>query len=207
MRESRTYGSGRGACHEMHVPTATAPRVHHAARRPRGRSRRGRRRTPTNGARRHRAHTRDTYGAHVEIVNQRVHKLGYIEGQNLAVEFIDLNSPINDYGEAMKRADPRRRVHVFIASGTEIALTSAIAALSTLPIVMIAIDYDPLAMGYVASLARPGRNVTGVFFGQDVDEAAPGPEGHASRHSGRGRVLGRGLSRSMEGNARRGHGA
>src|SRR4051812_10596874 len=34
MRESRTYGSGRGACHEMHVPTATwAPRVHHAARR------------------------------------------------------------------------------------------------------------------------------------------------------------------------------
>ena len=34
MRESRTYGSGRGACHEMHVPTATeTPRVHHAARR------------------------------------------------------------------------------------------------------------------------------------------------------------------------------
>src|SRR5258705_13142731 len=34
MRESRTYGSGRGACHEMHVPTATeAARVHHAARR------------------------------------------------------------------------------------------------------------------------------------------------------------------------------
>ena len=32
MRESRTYGSGRGACHEMHVPTATAPRVHNAAR-------------------------------------------------------------------------------------------------------------------------------------------------------------------------------
>src|SRR4029077_19847479 len=31
MRESRTYGSGRGACHEMHVPTATAPRVYHAA--------------------------------------------------------------------------------------------------------------------------------------------------------------------------------
>ena len=37
MRESRTYGSGRGACHETHVPTATeahhTPRVHHAARR------------------------------------------------------------------------------------------------------------------------------------------------------------------------------
>src|SRR5207244_4039768 len=33
MRESRTYGSVRGACDETHVPTATAPRVHHAARR------------------------------------------------------------------------------------------------------------------------------------------------------------------------------
>src|SRR5262245_1246907 len=31
MRESRTYGSGRGACDETHVPTATAPGVHHAA--------------------------------------------------------------------------------------------------------------------------------------------------------------------------------
>jgi hypothetical protein len=28
---SRTYGSGRGACHETHVPTATPPRVHHSA--------------------------------------------------------------------------------------------------------------------------------------------------------------------------------
>ena len=33
MRESRTYGSGRGARHEMHVPTATAARVHIASRR------------------------------------------------------------------------------------------------------------------------------------------------------------------------------
>src|SRR5439155_7037274 len=33
MRESRTYGSVRGACDETHVPTATPPRVHHAARR------------------------------------------------------------------------------------------------------------------------------------------------------------------------------
>src|SRR6185436_10079292 len=37
MRESRTYGSGRGACHEMHVPTATEARVHHAAERRGGR--------------------------------------------------------------------------------------------------------------------------------------------------------------------------
>jgi len=40
------------------------------------------------------------------------------------------------------------------------------AATRTVPIVMVAIDYDPLAGGYIASLARPGGNVTGVFFQQ-----------------------------------------
>jgi putative tryptophan/tyrosine transport system substrate-binding protein len=37
-------------------------------------------------------------------------------------------------------------------------------ATSTIPIVMVGINYDPIALGYVASLARPGGNVTGVFF-------------------------------------------
>src|SRR5262245_19837887 len=41
MRESRTYGSVRGACDETHVPTATEARVHHAARRRRGVAARG----------------------------------------------------------------------------------------------------------------------------------------------------------------------
>jgi len=35
-----------------------------------------------------------------------------------------------------------------------------------LPIIIVAIDYDPLARGYVSSLARPSGNVTGVFFQQ-----------------------------------------
>ena len=43
---------------------------------------------------------------------------------------------------------------------------SAIAATDTLPIVMIAVDYDPFARGYVQNLARPGGRVTGVFFQQ-----------------------------------------
>src|SRR5262249_25607077 len=43
MRESRTYGSGRGACDETHVPTATKARVYHTSRRRGGVAARGRR--------------------------------------------------------------------------------------------------------------------------------------------------------------------
>jgi putative ABC transport system substrate-binding protein len=96
---------------------------------------------------------------------QRLKELGYAEGENLAIEFIDLNGPINNEGKAMDEL-VRRKADILIASGTEIALKSAMAATDKLPIVMIAIDYDPLALHYIASLARPGGNVTGVFFQQ-----------------------------------------
>jgi putative tryptophan/tyrosine transport system substrate-binding protein len=51
-------------------------------------------------------------------------------------------------------------------TASEGAVKSALAATQTLPIVIAAIDYDPLARGYVASLARPGGNVTGLFSQQ-----------------------------------------
>ena len=46
------------------------------------------------------------------------------------------------------------------------AVKSALAASDTVPVVMIATEYDPLALGYVKSLARPGGRVTGVFLQQ-----------------------------------------
>jgi putative ABC transport system substrate-binding protein len=98
-------------------------------------------------------------------LDQRLRELGYVEGQNLAVEFIDLNGRVERFGEAMKEL-VRRKVNVILAFGPEIALKAAIAATDTLPIVMVAIDYDPLALGYVASLARPGGRITGVFLQQ-----------------------------------------
>ena len=60
----------------------------------------------------------------------------------------------------------RGNVDVILASGPEATLRAARQATSTIPIVMIAIDYDPVALGYVASLSKPGGNVTGVFFQQ-----------------------------------------
>jgi ABC transporter substrate binding protein len=102
-------------------------------------------------------------------LDQRLRELGYIDGQNFALEFIPLNGQVDRYGEAMKEL-VRRKVDIIIAFGTEAALKGAIAATDTLPIVMVAIDYDPLASGYVASLARPGGRITGVFL-QQIDLA------------------------------------
>ena len=45
-------------------------------------------------------------------------------------------------------------------------MKATIAAAPALPIVMIAVDYDPIALGYVRSLAKPGGNITGVVFQQ-----------------------------------------
>src|SRR4029453_12830125 len=57
-------------------------------------------------------------------------------------------------------------VDVILAPGPEATLRAASRATRTTPIVMVAIDYDPVELGYVASLARPGGNITGVFLQQ-----------------------------------------
>src|SRR5262249_45525370 len=64
-----------------------------------------------------------------------------------------------------------RELDIILATGPESALKSALAVTRTLPIVMIAIDYDPFVRGYVTNLARPSGNVTGVVF-QQIELAA-----------------------------------
>jgi putative tryptophan/tyrosine transport system substrate-binding protein len=53
-------------------------------------------------------------------------------------------------------------VDVVVAFGPELALKAAVAASQTVPIVMIAVNYDPMAGGYVGDITRPKRNITGV---------------------------------------------
>jgi len=94
---------------------------------------------------------------------RRLRELGYIEGENLKTESPEIGEHVDRVGEAMKDL-VRHKVDIILASGPEVVLKSALAATDALPIVMVAVDYDPLARGYVASLARPTGNVTGVFF-------------------------------------------
>jgi putative ABC transport system substrate-binding protein len=98
-------------------------------------------------------------------IEQGLRELGYVEGQNLAVEYINLNGRIDGFGEAMQEL-VRRKVDVIVSLGNEINLKSALAATRTLPIVMVALDFDPFALGYVTNLARPTGNVTGLFLQQ-----------------------------------------
>jgi len=96
--------------------------------------------------------------------DQRMTELGYQEGKNYTFEYLAV-SGVDEY-EAGYRQIIARGVDLIIASGPELALKSAIASAGTIPIVMIAIDYDPFARGYVTSLAKPTGNVTGLFLQQ-----------------------------------------
>src|SRR5262249_40683468 len=95
---------------------------------------------------------------------QRMAELGYDEGRNFIFDHLQAQS-LEEF-ETGYRDIAARKADVIVASGIEVALKSALAAAAATPIVMVAIDYDPLARGYVTSLARPTGRVTGLFFQQ-----------------------------------------
>jgi putative tryptophan/tyrosine transport system substrate-binding protein len=95
---------------------------------------------------------------------KRMAELGYDEGKNFTFDYIQVPN-VADY-ESGYRELARRKVDVLFASGPETALKSALAVAGSLPIVMVAVDYDPFARGYVTSLAQPSGNITGIFFQQ-----------------------------------------
>jgi putative ABC transport system substrate-binding protein len=96
---------------------------------------------------------------------RRLRELGYRDGENLLVEAFDGRQEA-DHLVANLKNRINQGVNVVVASGPEVTLKLAIAGTSTLPIVMVAFDYDPLAHGYINTLARPGGNVTGLFVQQ-----------------------------------------
>jgi ABC-type uncharacterized transport system substrate-binding protein len=87
--------------------------------------------------------------------------LGYIEGQNIAIEF--------RYGEGRLDRAPERlaeltrlNVDIIVVTGGEGWIRAAKNATETIPIVMTGTGSDPVEEGLVKSLARPGGNVTGI---------------------------------------------
>lgn len=92
---------------------------------------------------------------------ERLGTLGFAEGRNLVV----LWRPAGGQPEQMREVAndlARQKCDVLLPGSTDAGLKAIMQATTDTPIVMMAVDFDPVATGHITSLARPGGRVTGV---------------------------------------------
>src|SRR5262245_61399536 len=93
--------------------------------------------------------------------SSQLEKNGFREGQNIIVEYRYTNDPRGPFVGAAEllRAQP----DLLVVAGPEVARQAVIGASGHIPIVMLAVNFDPIDRGYVTSLAQPVGNITGVI--------------------------------------------
>jgi putative ABC transport system substrate-binding protein len=96
-------------------------------------------------------------------IASELRRLGFVEGQNLTIAYRNFDVPGVDISRLAAEL-VQTNVDVLVADGPEAVLQAAVAATNTIPIAMIAINFDPIARHYISSLSRPGGNVTGLVF-------------------------------------------
>ena len=95
---------------------------------------------------------------------QGLKEFGYIEGQNIIVEF---RTAAGKYEDLPRLATELVALNPdVIFAPAEAALRACLRVSHTIPIVMAAVEFDPVEVGLITSIARPGGNVTGVIFNQ-----------------------------------------
>ncbi len=94
-------------------------------------------------------------------VHQGLRELGYIEGQNLVIEYRSAEGKPERRPEIAAEL-VRLKVDVIVTPGVTPLIRAAKQATSTIPIVMSGSSADPIKAGFVVSLARPGGNITGL---------------------------------------------
>jgi putative ABC transport system substrate-binding protein len=111
--------------------------------------------------------TNDAWVPHVRAAFvQGLTEEGYVEGKNVALDVRFANFKLELLPEAARDL-VRRKVDVIFAATPE-TIVPAMNATSSIPIVATDLENDPVAKGYVKSLARPGGNVTEMFL--DIPE-------------------------------------
>jgi putative ABC transport system substrate-binding protein len=101
----------------------------------------------------------------VAAFQQGVAESGYVEGKNVAIEYRFSPESLPQAAADLVRLNVNA-----IFAGAPAALAAAAKATTSIPVVGIDLESDPVAKGYVKSLARPGGNVTGMFL--DIPELA-----------------------------------
>ena len=94
-------------------------------------------------------------------VRQALRELGYVEGQNIVIEYRFTEGKRDRFPKHAAEM-VRLKVDVIVVAGGDPSIRAAMAATKTIPIVLTGGGSDPVDIGVVESLARPGGNVTGI---------------------------------------------
>jgi putative ABC transport system substrate-binding protein len=98
--------------------------------------------------------------SYYEAFRSQLEKHGFREGQNIVVEHRAVDDPRGPFVGAAELM--RTQPDLIVAAGPEVALQAVVGASGHIPIVMFAVNFDPIERGYVTSLAQPSGNITGV---------------------------------------------
>jgi putative tryptophan/tyrosine transport system substrate-binding protein len=96
-----------------------------------------------------------------EAIRLALRERGYIEGQNIATEYRYAEGKPDRQSELAAEL-VRLKVNIIVVAGGDTLIQAAKNATKTIPIVMTGSSFDPVAAGFINSLARPGGNVTGL---------------------------------------------
>jgi putative ABC transport system substrate-binding protein len=102
-----------------------------------------------------------TESARAEAIRLALSERGYIEGQNIAIEYRYAEGKV-DRAPELAAELVRLKVDIIVVAGGNRIILAAKSATKTIPIVMVGVGVDPVEAGLVESLARPGGNVTGI---------------------------------------------